>query len=168
MAIQDEVTRTASAKKHPAHTKLIIKTNETLWARAETRAIKLQIDIDQLVERALFDHLSRLSPRGERDAARANTKKAHDERNLLLMALRPLYKMHLAETTNHMSPTDTWRFVVCVHFPTGNECWKITEEQAKSVFAALPVEADDWVRHTHSEKLANLERLVGFTKGNRR
>jgi hypothetical protein len=96
----------------------------------------------------------------QRDAARRNRYEVLYERNLLLRLLCAQFRAHVAPATTATSPTDTWRWVVCLHTPNGNQTWKITDEEREMLFAALPERPDDAERHTHDQKIAALEDLV--------
>jgi hypothetical protein len=101
-----------------------------------------------------------LSATAQRDAARRNRYEILYERNLLLRLLCAHFPAHVAPAATAKSPTDTWRWVVCVHTPTGKFTWKITDEDRTTVFVALNERPDDWDRHTHGDKIAGLEDLV--------
>lgn len=102
------------------------------------------------------------SATAQRDAARRNRYEVLYERNLLLRLLCAQFPAHVAPAATAKSPTDTWRWVVCVHTPTGYFTWKITEEDRETVFVALDERPDDWERHTHEHKIAALEELVNL------
>src|SRR5580765_8159888 len=102
------------------------------------------------------------SATAQRDAARRNRYVVLYERNLLLRLLCAQFPAHLAPAATAKSATDTWRWVVCLHTPTGHLTWKITDEDKETMFAELPERPDDWDRHTHDHKIAALEELVGL------
>jgi hypothetical protein len=102
----------------------------------------------------------RSSATKQRDAARSNRHEVLHERNLLLALLTAQYPAHIAPSAFATSAKDDWKWIVCVHLPARHLVWRISDEERRTVFAALAEQPDDSERHTHDEKIATLEALV--------
>jgi hypothetical protein len=99
----------------------------------------------------------------QRDAARRNRYEVIYERTLLLALLTAKFPSHIAPVRAKISPTDEWKWVVCVHTPTANLAWKISDEDRTTIFAKLLDRPDDADTLTKEAKVERLEELVALT-----
>jgi hypothetical protein len=102
----------------------------------------------------------RSSATKQREAARSNRHEVLHERNLLLALVAAQFPAHIAPSKFATSAKDDWKWIVCVHLPERYLVWRISDEERRTVFAALAERPDDSERHTHEEKIGTLEALV--------
>ena len=95
----------------------------------------------------------------ERDALRTAKDAAYQERDRLVAALSKLFPSHLARhPDSDPSWDDEWRWIVCVHLPTGQATWHIHESEF-AWFTHLVVGTNHWDGHdtdTEYDRLAAL------------
>lgn len=84
--------------------------------------------------------------------------KMFQERNELLGLLTKFYPAHVCRPTpGTESVLCPW--IVCIHFPTGQCTWHITEKQRETIFKHLIEQPNHWDGHTTAEKYRRLAQL---------
>lgn len=95
--------------------------------------------------------------RAERDAAVKYRDQAFRERDILVRALSTVWESDLIPVNDRLN----WNWAVCIHAPTGQLTWRISNELAAEFYAHLPkVAVNHWDRHTVTTKYARLAALV--------
>lgn len=84
---------------------------------------------------------------------------AYSERNWLVCALSKCFPSHLCRHPESDTEWENdWRWIVCVHGPTGQMTWHIHDSE-RSMFHHLPVSEQHWDGHSTEEKYRRLEAL---------
>jgi hypothetical protein len=88
----------------------------------------------------------------------AQKNAAYAERDRLVAALSKHYPAHLCrhEGTDW---EDEWRYIVCIHLPTGQATWHIHDSELPW-FSHLAYGAAHWDGHSTEEKYARLAALA--------
>jgi len=88
----------------------------------------------------------------------------YQERDMLVAALSKIFPSHLCmHPETDVSWELEWRYIVCVHLPTGQATWHIHERELPW-FSHLPMLANHWDGHTTEEKYARLALLKPIAK----
>lgn len=87
-----------------------------------------------------------------------NCDAVYRERDQLVAALSKLYPAHFA--IDEVIEEQEWRYVICIHLPTGQVTWHIHESEL-SLFRHLEDEdrPQHWDGHSTEEKYRRLNRL---------
>lgn len=84
---------------------------------------------------------------------------AYSERDRLVVALSKVFPSHLCRHPDEDADwEDDWRWIVCVHLPTGQATWHIHDSE-RSWFAHLSVRDNHWDGHSTEEKYSRLAAL---------
>ena len=93
------------------------------------------------------------------DALREAKDQAYRERNLLVAFVTRVYPSHLMRHPAADTPwEDDWRWIVCVHSPTGQMTWHIHDDDV-GLFEPLVMEGElpgHWDGHTTADKYERL------------
>jgi hypothetical protein len=84
------------------------------------------------------------------------------ERDQLVAALSKIYPSHLAWHEDD-DWEDGWRNIVCIHLPTGQAAWHISNDEIV-LFDHLHQQKDHWDGHTTDEKYDRLGALHNISK----
>lgn len=91
---------------------------------------------------------------------RARKDGAYRERDALVCALSKAFPAHLCRhPEEHVEWDDDWRWIVCVHLPTGQATWHIHDSE-RSHFYHLEVGENHWDGHSTEEKYRRLAALA--------
>jgi hypothetical protein len=102
----------------------------------------------------------RRATEAERAVAVAARDAAYRERDQLVAALSKMFAAHLAIHDPLPEGWDPeWRYLVCVHLPTGQATWHIHENEVM-LFGHLAVAPQHWDTHTTEEKYRRLNALT--------
>ncbi len=95
----------------------------------------------------------------EIDRLREKKRGAYEERARVVAALSKVFPSHLARHPDEDKDwDDDWRWIVCVHLPTGQATWHIHDSQ-EALFSHLQNAPNHWDGHTTEEKHQRLEAL---------
>lgn len=83
----------------------------------------------------------------------------YHERNMLVAYLATSYPSHLARHAEQESWEEDWRWIVCVHTPTGQMTWHIHDSEYP-LFRHLAPAPSHWDGHTTEEKYTRLLGLI--------
>jgi hypothetical protein len=84
---------------------------------------------------------------------------AYAERDMLVSALSKIYPSHLARhPDSDLTWENDWRYIVCVHLPTGQATWHIHDSELP-FFAHLPINNNHWDGHSNEEKYIRIMSL---------
>lgn len=84
---------------------------------------------------------------------------AYTERNQLVSYLSKQYHSHLCRHPDEDKEWEAkWRWIVCIHGPTGQMTWHIHDKELKN-FRHLRVHKDHWDGHTNDEKYKRLKSI---------
>ena len=96
---------------------------------------------------------------GEIESLRAQKDAAYQERDMLVAALSKEFDAHLCRHPDEDADWDNdWRWIVCVHLPTGQATWHIHDSEL-SMFAHLRRGENHWDGHSTDEKYRRLAAL---------
>lgn len=100
--------------------------------------------------------------RAERDAATKYRDQAFRERDILVRALSTVWESDLIPVNDRLN----WNWAVCIHAPTGQLTWRISNELAAEFYAHLPkLTANHWDGTNIKTKYARLAALVPSHSG---
>lgn len=115
------------------------------------------------IERKIAEEI----PQTDIPARRVATEKAFRERDALVVALTKLLPSHLMRSaTPDISFGPDWQWIVCVHAPSGEMCWRINKKDLPLYAHLARVEHNYWDGHntkTKYERLAALKPKKGAT-----
>jgi len=84
---------------------------------------------------------------------------AYHERDMLVAALSAIYPSHLCRHPDADADwDDDWRWIVCIHLPTGQATWHIHASELP-LFSHLVRDENHWDGHTTEEKYRRLLEL---------
>lgn len=108
------------------------------WSYVQKLVLELLNEVDRL--------------RGQKDAA-------YTERDQLVCALSKVFPAHLCRHPEEDTEwEDDWRWIVCVHLPTGQATWHIHDSE-RDWFDHLSVQPNHWDGHTTEMKYQRLSRI---------
>lgn len=104
-----------------------------------------------------------LTAKGARIAELEHSKNAaYSERNKLVAFLAEQFESHVCRHPDEDATwEDAWRWIVCIHLPTGQATWHIHDSEFHA-FAHLPHGHAHWDGHSTDEKYARLHEARGW------
>lgn len=88
---------------------------------------------------------------------------AYYERNQLVSVLSKLFESHLCRHPEEdKSWEDDWRWIVCIHAPTGQLTWHIHDTD-KQYFEHLKIKDNHWDGHNTKEKYDRLSQITNLS-----
>lgn len=88
---------------------------------------------------------------------------AYRERDALVCALSKVFPAHLCRHPDeHREWEDDWRWIVCIHLPTGQATWHIHDSERQH-FDHLEVGENHWDGHSTEEKYQRVAALREVT-----
>ncbi len=98
-----------------------------------------------------------LSATERMERARDRTHAVRRETMAFVSLLCRMYPSHRCKAEREQKTND-YAIVVCVHTPAGQMAWKLTEDEHKR-FAKLPMQENDWDRHTQAQRIERIDAL---------
>jgi hypothetical protein len=89
---------------------------------------------------------------------------AYAERDRLVAALSKVYPSHLCRHDAGEEWEDDWRFILCIHLPTGQATWHIHDSELPW-FGHLGWDSAHWDGHTTEQKYERLAALENADRG---
>ncbi len=97
-----------------------------------------------------------LSATERMERARLRTHAVRRETMAFVSLLCRMYPAHRCKAEREQQKDHS--IVVCVHTPAGQMAWKLTEDEHKR-FAKLPMQDNDWDRHTQAQRIERIDAL---------
>lgn len=91
---------------------------------------------------------------GQKIAAQRHRDKAYDQRDEVISALSKQFESHLMPTSVERV---NWKWTVCIHLPTGQVAWNVSDESIAKYFSHLQrTHENHWDRHRQAQRTERL------------
>lgn len=150
------MTKKKAKKIRPTKKPTLVRAGESLAAlKRENAKLRREASMRELLS---SQHEAAVAAaRAERDAAVKYRDQAFRERDILVRALSTVWESDLIPVNDRLN----WNWAVCIHAPTGQLTWRISDALADEFYQHLPrLTENHWDGHSMKTKYARLAALV--------